>query len=222
MLPEETLLIMARRPQAGAVKTRLSPPLSPQQAAELYAACLADTLALAESFPAVGRVIAVHPPEAQAEFARLAPDWVRLAQHGAGLGERMRHALAAVFAAGAQRVALIGSDTPHLPAGALAAAFAALREGADMALGPAEDGGYYLIGLRQPHPELFEIEMGTPQVGAQTRARAAQQGLRVAQLPVNFDLDTAADLERLRARLAADPSLPACRTRAWLARYTAG
>lgn len=219
MQPEDTLLIFARQPEAGAVKTRLSPPLSLEQAAGLYACFLADTLALAAEVPAVLRAIAYHPPEARENFARLAPGFRLMAQSGAGLGERMHRALAAAFADSAQRVVLIGSDAPHLPSDTIAAGFAALRQGADVALGPAEDGGYYLIGLRRPQPELFEMVMSTPQVFAQTVDCAERLGLRVELLPEGFDVDTHTDLERLRGVLAGDPAIPARHTRAWLADY---
>jgi glycosyltransferase A (GT-A) superfamily protein (DUF2064 family) len=111
----------------------------------------------------------------------------------------------------------MSSDSPTLPAAFVAEAFERLRDGADVVLGPCDDGGYYLIGLRAPQPRLLrEVPMSTPTVTRDTLALADELGLRVALLPQWYDIDTAADLARLRAELRAAAPEVAPRTRAFL------
>ncbi len=129
-----------------------------------------------------------------------------LRQRGADLGERLFHSLA--DQAGRPFAAAVGSDHPELEPSAVAAAFAALEAGADVALGPARDGGFYLIALRpdEVRRELFEeIEWSTGRVLEQTLARCERLGFKVARLEVGEDVDTPADLERLAVRLTARP-----------------
>jgi glycosyltransferase A (GT-A) superfamily protein (DUF2064 family) len=119
---------------------------------------------------------------------------------------------------GPSSVVIIGSDSPDLPAAYLCEAFARLAAGADVALGPSDDGGYYLIGLRAPQPRLLrEVPMSTPTVLADTLALADELGLRVELLPPWYDVDTAAELARLAASLRAAPPDVAPQTRAFLA-----
>jgi uncharacterized protein len=125
-----------------------------------------------------------------------------------------------VFAGGASRVVLIGSDLPQLSPLTLEAAFEALRGGAPLVLGPSTDGGYYLVGLTQPQPQLFDIRMSTPHVLAQTLERADQLGLEYSLLPEDFDIDTGADLERLEGLYRTSLALPGASTRAWLERWS--
>jgi len=125
--------------------------------------------------------------------------------------------MTALFSQGYRRVVLIGSDLPHLSAKIFHQGFVALDRGTDVVLGPSADGGYYLIGLTRPQAQLFDIPMSTPEVFRQTRECTQRLGLQLAILPENFDVDTAADLEKLHALLEADPAIPARSTRAWLA-----
>jgi rSAM/selenodomain-associated transferase 1 len=209
-----TLIIMAKRPAAGQTKTRLCPPLSPALAAELYEALLRDTLDLARRVPGVRPSVAYAPADAEGYFAALAPDVALWPQVGDGLGERLAAVTEAALAAGAPAVAVMSSDSPGLPPAYVAQAFATLDEGADLALGPAEDGGYYLAALRRPAPRLFrEVTMSTPTVLQDTLAVAADLGLRAALLPPWYDVDTVADLRRLR-----DDAAPLTATRQVLAR----
>lgn len=217
-MSRHALVVMAKQPLPGRAKTRLSPPLSPEEAAALAECLLRDTLDLMAAVPEVSRVIAYHPPEAGGYFAAIAPAGFRcLAQVGADLGARLDHALASCLAEGHGCAAAIGADSPSLPPGVVAEAFAALEGGADVALGPAEDGGYYLVGLRRPCPALFRVAMSTPTVLAETLAIARREGLAVALLPPWFDVDAAADLARLGASLAECPPEQGRRTRAFLA-----
>lgn len=203
------LIVFARQPQPGRVKTRLTPPLSPEQAAALYAAMLHDVLEASADFArrfALDAALAVTPPEACAELARRAPTAFRVvAQRGPDLGARMESAVEDAAAAGATRILLRGSDSPALDAGPIASALAAL-ESHDLALSPDRDGGYGLVALRRPAPGLFAHPMGTQTVLADTAQRARARGLRVALLEPGFDIDTVEDLRLLaevRPRVAA-------------------
>lgn len=140
------------------------------------------------------------------------------ASESGDVGAAMSAAMASIFAGGTRQVALVGSDLPSLPPAHITAAFAALDAGADVALGPAEDGGYYLVATRQPRPELFVgIAWSTPAVFAQTAARAHDAGLTLASIPPWYDIDSAPDLLRCARDLAVTPTHPARATRAFLA-----
>jgi rSAM/selenodomain-associated transferase 1 len=218
MTGPEALIVFAKQPDPRTTKRRLSPPLGREDAARLYACFLEDTLAMARQVHGVSPIVAYDPPAARAYFTALAPDFERMPQAGSDLGERMHQALAALFTQGCRRAILIGSDLPHLAAQTIEQGFQHLRQGVEVVLGPSADGGYYLVGLTRPQPPLFDLPMSTPDVLRQTLAVVERLGLRLALLPENFDVDTAADLAKLQALLQADTSLPARRTRAWLAR----
>jgi len=203
------LLVVAKRPAPGETKTRLTkspsvggtPPLTPEQAAQLYEAFLCDTLDLVRQVPDVRPIIAYLPEGAEGYFRGLAPDFDLLPQHGADLGERLDNALTHYLANDHDKAVIMDSDSPTLPAEHLAQAFDILDK-ADVALGPCEDGGYYLIGLKRPAPRLLrEVQMSTPHVVRDTLALAEAEGLTVAQLPVWYDVDTAAELDWLCAEL---------------------
>jgi uncharacterized protein len=194
------LIIMAKRPDPGHTKTRLCPPLTPVLAAELYAGFLRDTLDLARQTPDVHPVIAYAPADAEACFAALAPDLARVPQQGATLGERLAAVTTQAFASGASAVVVMSSDSPSLPPAYLNRAFALLAAGSELVFGPAEDGGYYLAGVRQPAPRLFhDVPMSTPSVLRDSLAVAATLGLQADLLPPWYDIDTIADLRRLFA-----------------------
>jgi len=215
--PTDALLVVAKRPAAGRTKTRLTPPLSPDEAAALYECFLRDTLDLIRRVPGVRSVIAYLPEDAAGYFAALAPDFDLLPQHGPDLGARLDHALTSYLARGFARVAIMNSDGPTLPAAHLTTAFELLRDGADVVFGPAEDGGYYLIGLKRPAPRLLrQVRMSTPTVLADTLALAAAEGLKVALLPMWYDVDDVASLARLRRELARADADIAPATRAFL------
>jgi hypothetical protein len=214
---QNALLVVAKRPTAGQTKTRLSPPLTPEQAAGLYECFLLDTLDLMRQVPGVQPVVAYLPAEAQAFFSRQAPDFEHFVQSGSDLGARLDNALNEYLRRGYRHVAIMNSDGPTLPLACLVAAFEALAGDADVVLGPAEDGGYYLIGLKRPAPRLLrEVRMSTPHAAAETLALAAEDGLEVALLPTWYDVDDAASLARLEAELAGTPAGVAVHTRAFL------
>ncbi len=196
------LIVLAKAPRAGDVKTRLCPPLTPAEAAELYGRLLSDVLAAsAEIAQELGIVpiVAVHPAQACGEIARGAPVRFRVVpQRGADLGRRMDWAVREACAAGAPCVLLRGSDSPLIDAEVVSAALAAL-DAADLVLRPDRDGGYGLVGLKRPAPGLFEHPMSTATVLADTLANAARLGLSARLLEPGFDVDTLADLRRLEA-----------------------
>lgn len=219
----QTLMVVAKQPAAGQTKTRLCPPLTGERAAALYECFLRDTLELMRMTPDVTRTIVYLPEAAASYFRALAPDFALMRQRGGDLGERLDNLLTEALAQGASAAVVMDSDSPTLPATYLAAAFTQLQEGADVVLGPCDDGGYYLIGLKQPHPRLLrEVQMSTPTVLRDTLRIAEALALRVALLPTWYDVDTAAELQRLRLELQGAPPAdglpsPAHHTRAFLA-----
>jgi rSAM/selenodomain-associated transferase 1 len=215
---------MAKAPVPGAVKTRLCPPLTPEQAAELSRCFLLDTLDRVVALPAISPVLAFSPPGARRALASMARGARLVAQRGTDLGERLENLLAGLLAAGHPAAIAVGTDTPSLPAAYLRRAVAWLAApGPDVVLGPSDDGGYYLIGMRTLRPTLFAaMPWSTPAVLPRTLRRARAAGLEVACLPPWFDVDTGADLERLRAALRRGHGGPAPRTAAFLGVARAG
>jgi rSAM/selenodomain-associated transferase 1 len=204
---DNALIVVAREPVAGSTKTRLCPPFTPESAAEFYRRLLLDTLALMSRLKVADRVVAYTPADAHAYFTRLVPNGFRLVpQQGADLGERLSSALRHHFDLGYRRVVIMNSDGPTLPLACLEAAFSELDR-ADVTLGPSHDGGYYLIGMNQLHPELFHgIAWSTERVLKQTLVACHHMGLTVHELPRWYDVDVFDDLERLRQDLERDPS----------------
>ena len=217
-LKEVAVAIMAKAPRPGTVKTRLCPPLLATEAAALYRCFLLDKIAAVGGLVDTRPVIAYTPDDARAEFDVLAPGFAFVAQDGPDLGARLHATLAGLLAAGHAGAIAVDSDTPTLPSGFLQQAVDCLsRPGPDVVLGPTEDGGYYLIGIRAPHRELFEtMPWSTSDVLEVTRRRADAAGLRALCLPSWFDVDTPDDLERLRAMLATANDTTASETRRFL------
>lgn len=211
------LIIVAKQPAPGQTKTRLSPPLSPEQAAALYECFLRDTLDQMRQVTEAHRVIAYLPLDAADHFHQFAPDFQLIPQSGQHLGERLDNALTSYLSHGYQRAVIMDSDSPTLPTAYLSQAFHVLEDGADVSLGPCEDGGYYLIGLRQPAPRLLrEVQMSTPTVAADTITLAKKEGLSVNLLPTWYDVDDAASLTRLVREMASLEPHVAVRTRRFL------
>ncbi len=204
----------------GQTKTRLSPPLSSEAAAALYECFLRDTLEIMRQVSDVTRTIAYLPEDAHDYFRQLAPDMTLARQQGATLGERLDLLLTDALANGAGRAVVMDSDSPTLPPAYVDQAFRKLDE-ADVVLGPCRDGGYYLIGVRQPQPRLLrDVEMSTPFVLRDTLALAAQLGVSTALLPEWYDIDTAAELEHLAAEILQYNHGAAMHTRRQLAGLT--
>lgn len=200
--PPAAMVVMAKHPVPGEVKTRMCPPLSLDEAAELYAAMLDDVLeatASAARSVGAGLWLAGHPPEALGALGRRCPEGTRLlAQRGPDLGARMEAAVADVAGAGFGNILLRGSDSPALAPDALVAGLEALA-GCDLSVGPDADGGYAWIALRRPLPGLFQHPMSTASALRDTLSGASAAGLRCRRLPPSFDLDTASDLALLRS-----------------------
>jgi len=193
------LIIFAKQPAPGAVKTRLAPPLTPETAAELYACMLQDTLDMALHLAGITPFIFYQGGAGAAGFfAAAAPGIAAEPQQGRDLGERMKRAFAAIAARGCREIAIIGTDAPDLPAGYVVAAFTQLEdEHTDVVFGPAADGGYYLLAMKRVWDELFlDIPWSSAAVLAVSAAKAKAAHLGVALLPPWYDLDTPADLER--------------------------
>jgi hypothetical protein len=210
------LIVIAKEPVPGQVKTRLCSLWTLEEAAELYRRFLLDTFELAARLQGVTVTVAYFPSEAEETFKAMAPlAFELMLQRGADLGERLSGAFEQLFSLGYERVVAIGADSPTLPPAYIGWSFELLA-GTELALGPSADGGYYLIGMKAFHPELFQgVAMGTERVFSQTLKRARQANLRVSLLPPWYDVDTQDDLERLRAELHATPQV-AMHTRAFL------
>ena len=196
------LLIFAREPVLGRVKTRLAADIGPEAALAVYRELLALTAAAVTASAVPATVWLAEAPHPAADAAQPRPEWPdlpwRVQPPADQLGERMAHAFDTAFAAGAGRVVVIGTDCPGLRPAILQQAFAAL-EAHDVVVGPAEDGGYYLLGLRERQPALFaNKDWSTATVLPDTLADAARLGLRVARLPVLHDVDSGRDLEAWR------------------------
>ena len=211
------VVIMAKAPRAGEVKTRLCPPLSLADASELYRRFLLDKIDQVRALRTASPAIAYTPAEARAFFEEIAPGFVLVPQRGADLGDRLANSLGELLDQGYRGALAIDSDTPTLPLGFLEQALDLLTTPeVDVVLGPTEDGGYYLIGLRTVYRELFEaMAWSTSRVFPETIRRADSKGLRVACLPPWYDIDTPDDLARLRMALAASDGDSPRHTRAF-------
>jgi len=220
--PKRALMVVAKQPAPGQTKTRLSPPLMGEQAASLYECFLLDTLEMireAQKQLAFTPIIAYLPVGGEDYFRQIAPDFELLLQVGNDLSERLNNATTHCLTNGYDQTIIMDSDSPSLPVRCLVEAFQGL-ESADVTLGPCDDGGYYLIGLKQPAPSLFlTVTMSTPQVTADTLDRAKQARLAVKMLPDCYDIDYVDDLKRLMNELKHLPDTVAPQTRKFLKAY---
>jgi uncharacterized protein len=243
------LAVMTKAPQAGRVKTRLVPPLTPEEAAELNKCFLRDTAAAISSVcsgglrrpnpdntqlfpggqkapPQCGPVAVYTPVGAESAYTDVLPaDFSLLPQRGDEFGERLYFAVEDLFKCGFDSLCLIDSDSPTVPAENFADAVELLSTTEDrVVLGPGDDGGYYLIGMKKPHRQLFEqIDWSTERVLNQTMQRATEIGIEVKLLPTGYDVDDAASLRRLCNELLTDttPAAIAPYTRELLAKLAA-
>lgn len=227
------IAVMAKAPRPGLVKTRLVPPLSPSSASALSASFLRDiteNIALAARAAEIHGYVAYAPIGSEAAFDGLLASGTRLVlADGAGIsipgvcgfGRSLLQAAQALFARGHHAVCLLNSDSPTLPTRLLVEAAEVLAEAGDrVVLGPAEDGGYYVIGIKAPHLHLFQdIAWSTAKVAIETRMRAAALGLPVVELDTWYDVDDVVSLRRLCGELASAPV--ADTTRAYSAPQTA-
>ena len=211
------VVVMAKEPRAARVKTRLCPPLAPDEAAQLYEAFVADTLAALSSAGHSLRVYGADPPMSRLTALTAAVGADLEAQCDGDLGRRMAVAMAAELAR-AERVVVVGADSPDLPTERIAEAFAAL-DSVDVCIGPATDGGYYLLAAKRRVPlEALgtDIPWSTERVLQATRERLRIAGIKHTELDLWRDIDDYGDLARLMTALA-DSATPALtRTRAVL------
>jgi hypothetical protein len=220
------LAVMAKAPRPGKVKTRLAPPLTLDQAAGLNACFLRDTAANIDAVVASSRavgVISYTPVGDEGFFDNLLPsDFVLIPQRGDGFGERLLATAKDLLSCGYGSVCLIDSDSPTVPAAAFEQAIAELqKEGDRVVLGPSQDGGYYLIGLKRAHSELFAgVAWSTSSVFAETVAAAEAAGIEVVVLPLWYDVDDGETLELLTGELLGGVPPPFAKLPGYCAEHT--
>lgn len=219
------LAVLARFWAPGQVKTRLAAAVGDLAAAELHRQFVATTLRRMAGLSDC-RWLAVTPPEAVAQFGTwstaLPGDWSVMPQQGTDLGERMKQLIEGAFGAGAERVVLIGSDSPDLPTALVEQAFQRLNDD-PVVIGPSADGGYYLIGAARSLPPIFDdMPWSTSSLAACTIRRLEEAGIGFSLLPSWRDVDDQADLVALNERLAhavAEPDAPLVELRHTIARW---
>ncbi len=210
MAAPSAVVIFAKPPELGRVKTRLIGELTPQQAAQLHRACLEDMALLVDSIPGCTRWLLV---AGEAEKARellqelgLNKRWRAAPQQGRDLGARMEHAIGDLLQRGASKVVILGADTPWMGRRRILEALR-LLDSVDIVLGPAADGGYYLVGARRIFPQMFRgIPWGTSQICDATLRALETSGTSFRLLPRDFDLDRPGDLEKAAEQLEANPA----------------
>ncbi len=210
------LIIFAKSPLPGSVKTRLTPPFTPELACEIYRAMLLDTLEISRSLTGVTIFLFFEDaPDAADFFATLSPDILSLPQTGVNLGERMENAFKEIFGRGFSKVAIIGTDSPDLPLEHIFEAFSLLEyEHTDVVFGPAEDGGYYLMALKKVWKELFTGLPWSSDTLLEASVLAAKDScLGASFLPEWHDIDNVTDLKHLQQW---EGDGPAARTREFL------
>jgi rSAM/selenodomain-associated transferase 1 len=207
------LAVMTKAPRAGHVKTRLVPPLTHNEAAQLNVCFLRDTAAAIKQAcdsNAIG--VGVYTPVgSESEYTQILPlNFHLLPQRGDGFGQRLAFAVDDLFRCGFASVCLIDSDSPTVRAAAYREAIALLSQPGDrVILGPSDDGGYYLVGLKENHRELFEhVDWSTERVLEQTKQRAGELALEVSLLATGYDIDDAMTLRRLGDELLSEQSDP--------------
>jgi len=195
------LILFAKRPRLGAVKTRLVPPLSPEQALALYEAFLEDQIRFVRSLAASGREVELSTDESwvpEGKLAAAAGEMARTEQGPGDLGERLCRAFVRSRASGAERTAIVGADSPTLPSAHVEEAYRRLAAGAPAVVSPADDGGYVLIAMADPSPALFDdVPWGGSEVMATTRRRAEAEGIALAEIAPWYDIDELESLRRL-------------------------
>ena len=194
------LIVFAKSPEPGNVKTRLTPPLLDEQAASLAEAFLRDVLGTCSGLSGVWPTLQYAPVGCRGRMQEIAgPEWRVKLQRGGDLGERMEHALGVRLTGPNTRAVIVGSDSPQIGAERIAEAFSHL-ERSDMVLGPCDDGGFYLVGLRRWVPGIFEgVRWSCPETLSDAIRRADELGVTVSLLEGAYDVDDEAGLQRLVA-----------------------
>lgn len=201
---DASLLVFAKVPRPGTVKTRLTPALTPTEAARLYTAFLRDTLRQVVQLDVDVRLY-LAPPLPDDGMDGLPAGVSVHQQTGDGLGARMKRAFRDTLREGADRVVLMGSDHPTLPSSFLRQAFRSLDDPRSLCVGPTDDGGFYLLGMTTVYPQLFDdMTYSHSEVFSETLARAEQTDAEVTVLPEWYDVDRPQDLGRMLADLDTD------------------
>jgi rSAM/selenodomain-associated transferase 1 len=199
------IVIMAREPEPKKVKTRMTPQLNPTIAAELYQAFLLDKIEQVGKIQGTDHFIAYTPNSSLPFFKEITlPDFSFIPQQGTDLGQRLDNVFAHLFKNKYEKVIITDSDSPNLPSEYLISGIHEL-DNADVVIGPCEDGGYYLIGLKERTPVLFQdIPWSTSKVAEITIESAKRLGKKISQRQDWYDVDTVEDLKRLKADLSSE------------------
>jgi uncharacterized protein len=218
------LMVVAKAPARGQTKTRLGALIGLDAAADFYRCLLDDVVSIARAasalLPGIQCAIAYWPEGSEAVMRSIAPEFELVLQRGDALGDRLNHVLNTALSSGYQQAAVLSSDTPFVDPAALVDGFLNLDSGADIALGPCTDGGYYVMHTRAPQPDLLiPIQMSTATVFDDTLAAARRLNLNVATLPETTDVDTPDDIYSVLKRMGELPPHVATRTRAWLTHW---
>ena len=199
------LTIMAKEPRVGSTKTRLCPPMTFEEAAQLYEALLLDTIEIGTTLKGIDLAIAVTPTESTPYFEKVAPNTILVPIDCEDIGQCLSKVLNHLSNMGYIKVMALNSDGPSLPTEYIQQAVDRLDDH-DLVFGPSEDGGYYLIGIKEMSDQIFtDIEWSTSNVLSQSLAKCENLGLKVDLLPSWYDIDTATDIERLRKELTTLP-----------------
>ena len=197
------LAVMLKAPVAGQVKTRLTPPLTQEDAAELYKCFIQDIFSRVSTLNGID-IIAAYTPENTAEhIKRIVPaNTMLIPQRGNDLGERLSNLFSGLFSAGYKKIAVIGTDSPDLPVEYIKKSFSSLNKNTSIVIGPSRDGGYYLIAMSRYSEEVFkDIPWSTNTVFKKTLEKAKKTGLLPALLPEWYDVDETGDLKTLRENM---------------------
>ena len=195
------LAVMAKAPVPGSVKTRMVPPLTQEEAAALYRAILRDQLEHLTRLAAIDLYVAFTPDDAAVLMKSIVPAAFEcFPQRGEDLGERMQEIFVELWRRGHRNLVLIGSDVPGVPLDFFRETYSALNcDEKRVVFGPSQDGGYYLVGMNQPTPEIFDgMTWSHDRVLVQTTEKLTRLGIAVKLLPTWFDIDTIEDLKRLQ------------------------
>jgi rSAM/selenodomain-associated transferase 1 len=196
------IVIIAKEPKPGSVKTRLTPPLDPQTASKIYHNLLLDRIEQVESLKGADHFVAYYPKSSLQFFQNIiSSSFSLLPQKGKDLGERLSNIFSDLFKEGYERIVIMDSDSPNLPSRHISEGLRRLNE-ADLILGPCEDGGYYLVGLSSNMPQIFQgIPWSTSEVTKLTIEKARAMDKNISLLEKWYDVDTIEDLRRLRTEL---------------------
>ncbi|HEY0048140.1 MAG TPA: TIGR04282 family arsenosugar biosynthesis glycosyltransferase [Pyrinomonadaceae bacterium] len=206
---KRAIIIMAKAPLAGTVKTRLQPFLSAEQCARLAACFLRDTINKAKTLKI--QLIIAYSPAGEIDYFRRSADEKTsfVEQKGDNLGEKMFSAFRFAFARKTEALVMIGTDSPTFPADFIKQAFELLETDSDAVLGKTEDGGFYLLGLRKLDEKIFEaVEWSSPKAFEQVRQNIMNLSWRLSEVPRWYDIDEAKDLEQLKNEFLNNKNAP--------------